>query len=592
MVNNADRVPRVAVYARVSTQEQAEKGTSLESQSEQLEAFCKAQRWEIFNHYVDSGFSGKDDKRPGLESLRRDAASGYFEKVIAWRLDRMARNLRLLLGIEAELREQNVALFSMREMVDTSTSIGRTVFQVLGLAAEWEREAIIERTRTGRLQRMKEGYWATGPAPYGYYYNRDTKHLVINENEAKIIRMVYDLYASGKSLSSIADRLNKELIRPRSKTGKGWHSTGIRQVLINPAYKGEAIVNRHCHIGDINKADLSKAIRLAVPPVVPQDTWDIARSRLANNKHLKATEDGLFTLQGLIKCGFCGCSYRIDRFHSYRYYACRGQLKNLHLDGSPRCKNRNIRAEYLEQAVWGRVMDIINDPNKLEPMLIDAINKLKERESGLEARLLPIEKRLKEIAEMKSRLADKWIIDNMDTAKYKLARQNLEKEEARLIAIRRESDPAQLAELESTRGLLKFWQSQVNSMAWNLEDGAVEDKRVMVRTVDAPHKTILKLLGIGDTSLSDVMQFPTTQRELFDKLQLRLVVFKDNIEVKAVFPMPDIPNQECTYTREGIKGVKSIPPLTFPPVGTYNRLIVTSGGWRFAQRGQPKNHKL
>ena len=549
MVNNTDHIIRVAIYTRVSSQEQADNGTSLESQAEQLEAFCKGQKWEIFNQYTDPGFSGKDDKRPGLESLRRDAKAGYFEKVIVWRLDRLARNLRLILGIEAELREQNVAVFSMKEMVDTSTPIGRTVFQVLGLTAEWERDSIIERTKTGRLQRQKEGHWAGGPAPFGYNYDKETKNLAINEDEAKIIRMIYDLYASGKSLASIANQLNKELVRPRSKTGKGWYPTGLRQVVINPAYKGETIVNRHCHIGDINKTDLSKAVRITIPPIVPEDKWNIAQSRLSNNKHLKATEDGLFTLQGKIGCGLCGCSYRADRLHGYRYYACRGQLKSVHIDGSPRCQNRNIRAEYLEQAVWTRVMDIINDPNKLKPMLIEAINNLKDRESSLETRLLPIEKRLKEINAMKSRLADKFIIDNMDAAKYKVAQQNLEKEEARLLSLRKDVDPNQLAELESTRGLLKFWQNQVNSMAWNLEDPAIEDKSVMVRTMDEPHNTVLKLLGIGDSELSDRMQFPTTQRELFDKLQLRLVVFKDKIEVKAVFPMPDIKNQECTFTR-------------------------------------------
>jgi site-specific DNA recombinase len=159
MVNNAEHVVRVAIYTRVSSAEQAESGTSLESQSEQLESFCKGQKWEIFNLYVDAGFSGKDDSRPGLENLRRDAKAGYFQKVIVWRLDRLARNLRLILGIEAELKEQNIALFSMREMVDTSTPIGRTAFQVLGLTAEWERDSIIERTKTGRLRSdVKSGH--------------------------------------------------------------------------------------------------------------------------------------------------------------------------------------------------------------------------------------------------------------------------------------------------------------------------------------------------------------------------------------------------------------------------------------------------
>ncbi len=103
---------------------------------------------------------------PALQALRRDAKAGYFEKVIVWKLDRLARNQRLILELEAEFREQDISLFSIKEMVDTQTSIGRTVFQVLGLTAEWERDNITERTKTGRLQRMKEGYWASGPSAF------------------------------------------------------------------------------------------------------------------------------------------------------------------------------------------------------------------------------------------------------------------------------------------------------------------------------------------------------------------------------------------------------------------------------------------
>jgi site-specific DNA recombinase len=193
------------------------------------------------------------------------------------------------------------------------------------------------------------------------------------------------------------------------------------------------------------------------------------------------------------------------------------------------------------------VVDILDDPNKLEPMVIEAINKLKERESALESRLMPIEKRLKEINERKSRLVDKFVIDNMDSDKYKVAQQNLEKEEARLITLRREVDPNELGELELTRGYLKFWQNQITEMKKNLEEPD-ENKRVMFKMTDEPHKKVRKLLDIGDSDLSERMQFPTTQRELFDKLQLRLIVFKDKIEVKAVFTMPDITRQECTLT--------------------------------------------
>jgi len=551
MENKAEHIIRVAIYTRVSSQEQAEKGTSLESQAEQLEAFCKAQKWGVFNHYVDGGFSGKDDKRPGLESLRRDAKAGYFEKVIVWRLDRLARNLRLILGLEAELREQDISLFSMKEMVDTSTPIGRTVFQVLGLTAEWERESIITRTTTGRLQRLKEGHWAGGPAPFGYNYDRETKNLVINEEEAAIVRMVYNLYASGKSLGAIAEQLNKALVSPRGKTSKGWYRTGIRETLINPAYKGEAILNRRCHITDIRKIDLSKVIQIAVPPIVGRGKWDIAQDRLSANKHIKPTDDGLFTLQGIVKCGVCGSSYRAERMGGGRYYVCRGQLKTAHLDGSPRCKNKNLRADRLEQAVLNRLNTIADDPNQVIVVLKDGIANLKKHEADLEARLLPIERRLREIAEMKSRLADKFIIDNMDVGKYNDVRQNLEKEESRLMALRKDCDPNQLVELESTKELIEHYQKLVNKMVWNTE--ASEAEGVMEQTVVEPHEYIKNLLTIGSEALSEEMQVPTTPRGWFDLFQLQLVVYKDKIGVKAIIPIPDIQIQEYT-TAEGDRG--------------------------------------
>jgi site-specific DNA recombinase len=113
MVNNTDHVPRVAIYTRVSTQEQAEKGTSLESQSEQLEVYCKLQGWAITGRYIDPGYTGKDGERPGLKRLLADADLGVFDRVVVYKLDRLARNLRLLLEIEVKLKKSGVFLYSV-----------------------------------------------------------------------------------------------------------------------------------------------------------------------------------------------------------------------------------------------------------------------------------------------------------------------------------------------------------------------------------------------------------------------------------------------------------------------------------------------
>ena len=125
MNNNNEQQVRVATYARVSTQEQATENTSLESQAAQLIAYCRMRDWTIINSYVDPGFTGKNGDRPGLKQLRADAKIGLFDKVLVCKLDRLARNLSLLMSIESELKEFHVTLNSIKESVDTSNGTGK-----------------------------------------------------------------------------------------------------------------------------------------------------------------------------------------------------------------------------------------------------------------------------------------------------------------------------------------------------------------------------------------------------------------------------------------------------------------------------------
>jgi site-specific DNA recombinase len=354
MNNNQGDSIRVATYARVSTQEQVE-GTSMEFQDAQLTGYCALQNWTIINAYTDPGFSGKDGDRPGLERLLSDAKIGLFDKVLVFKLDRLARNLRLLLEIEQKLRGYGVSLISVKEAIDTSSSTGKMMFQMFGMVAEWERETIIERTSNGKLQRFKSGCWAGGKVAFGYAYDKSTKKLVVDENNARIIRRIFSEYADGKTLYGISDRLNKDKIPARGKNSPGWRQTAIRQILINPAYKGMAVVHRYSHISDINKIDLSKTIQVPVPPLVDEQTWNIAQGRLKNNKQVRPLSQGEFLLQGMISCGACGYAYRAERFKDVRYYMCRGKMAYHHLDGSPRCQSPSIKAEWLENEVWKRI---------------------------------------------------------------------------------------------------------------------------------------------------------------------------------------------------------------------------------------------
>ncbi len=551
MNNNGSGLVRVATYARVSTQEQALEGTSLEFQDSQLAAFCQLQGWTIINSYTDPGFSGKDGNRPGLERLLSDVKIGLFDKVVVYKLDRLSRNLRLLLDIEQKLRSYGVSLISVKESVDTSSPTGKMMFQMFGMVAEWERETIIERTKSGKLQRYKDGCWAGGRVPYGYAYDKGTKKLIVDENSARIVRRIYAEYSDGRTLYSICAGLNKDKIPGRGKNSQGWRETGIRQVMLNPVYKGILVVHRYTHISNINKIDLSNAIQIPVPPVVTEQMWNTAQERLKSNKHVKPLKGDEFLLQGMISCGLCGYAYRTDRnTGNTKFYLCRGTMKSKHLDGSPRCQSQSLKAEWLENEVWQRVLEIINDPNKLLAVIKDTIENLRSREADLSARIKPINDRLAKIAEQKAKLADDWVIRHMNSAKFKELRADLDREEAHIKALRAKIDPAQIEELESTRGILRFWEGQIKSMAWNTEN---EDGS-MIRLTDRPHQAALKVIGFEDSTRGATMGFPASKREMLNKLQMHLVVFDDRINVNSLFPIAPINNQLCTSTG-GLRGI-------------------------------------
>lgn len=164
-----------ALYIRVSTQEQAIEGYSLDAQQGKLEKYAEYQGYNIYGIYRDEGFSASTIHRPALLQLINAVKSGLVNIVIIYKLDRLSRRVKDVLELVDLFEKYNVTLFSLSENIDLSSPFGRAALKISATFSELERETIIERTRLGKEQRVREGKMMyNGNPPFGYRHDNDT----------------------------------------------------------------------------------------------------------------------------------------------------------------------------------------------------------------------------------------------------------------------------------------------------------------------------------------------------------------------------------------------------------------------------------
>lgn len=339
---------KAAVYIRVSTEEQAKEGFSIAAQQEKLAAFAHSQGWEIEAFYVDEGYSAKNTERPQLKSLLDAVRARRVDVVLVYRLDRLTRSVLDLYQLLEEFERYHVKFRSCTEVYDTTTAIGRLFLTLVAALAQWERENLAERVKMGMVQMAREQKRPGGPPPYGYDL-REGK-LVINRQEAKIVRQIFQLYLSGAGLQQIADELNER--GHRGKTGALWNTTTLSHLLQNHAYYG-ALRWNFAESGQKQNPPEKWIIREKVhSPIVAKETFFLAQKRLATRRRKHPRElasDFLFS--GILFCSVCGSAMygktgktsKNGRVYLNRYYLCKKE-KNKE------CGARAIREDLLEDA--------------------------------------------------------------------------------------------------------------------------------------------------------------------------------------------------------------------------------------------------
>ncbi|AVO22625.1 recombinase family protein [Aeribacillus composti] len=290
---------KAALYIRVSTQEQAIEGYSISSQRQKLTAYSYSQGWEIVDYYVDEGKSAKDLDRPELKRMLDDIKQHKIDVVLVYRLDRITRSVMDLYELLGIFDKYHCKFKSATEVYDTTSATGRLFITLVASMAQWERETIAERVSMGMAEKVRQGEWHGSEAPYGFYYNIETKELVIDESEAHVVRDIFTKYLDGLSDRKIAIYLNEKKVPTRK--GARWRENRIRYILTNPIYIGNlrwgVRVNR----------EQAFQVENAVPAIIDKETFEKAQMIRNSRRRFhgrQATSDFIFS--GVLKCARCG----------------------------------------------------------------------------------------------------------------------------------------------------------------------------------------------------------------------------------------------------------------------------------------------
>ncbi|MED5050593.1 recombinase family protein [Anoxybacillus rupiensis] len=312
---------KTALYIRVSTEDQAREGYSIQMQKEKLLAYCMSQGWDIEGVYIDDGYSAKDLERPEMKRMITNIKQGVIDCVLVYRLDRLTRSVLDLHNLLKLFEKHNCKFKSATEVYDTTTAMGRMFITIVAALAQWERENTAERVKVNMYHMVKEGKYPGGKVNFGY--KLENGQIKPNESESAIVNIIFNLYLEGNGDNRIAATLNR--MGYRTRLGKLWTGKQIRDILMNQVYIGRFFYMNEYHEG-------------IIPAIIDTEKFETAQKMRESRraKHPKqVSSDYIFS--GILRCARCGrvMPGRIsnhtkkDGIYARRKYTCRGTFTKL-----------------------------------------------------------------------------------------------------------------------------------------------------------------------------------------------------------------------------------------------------------------------
>lgn len=374
---------RIAVYARVSTDDPVQLG-SLEAQMAYYTyAVLKNPEYRLIKVYYDEGVSGKKaENRDGFQELISDCRKGKIDRVITKSISRFARNTVDCLEYVRELETLGVSIMFEKEEIDTAEKDGEILLTVYSALAQEESRSLGESLTWGRSKLAERGSVKLSTLPYGFYYGKNGSWEIDSE-KATVVKRIFDEYQLGKSMQGIANGLTGDKI-PSPKNKSTWGFTTVRRMLNNPAYIGDVLYQRKYTSDSITGKRVPNNGELPMyyieenhEAIIDKEKWD-AVQRIINSKTRKITKAKRHTRDEFFKtfqCGSCGCPIIHLSSHNgleRHYWRCRASAVKNHTE---ECFEKAIREENIEHTFMVMLQEMKNS-KKLSELVNEVIEEV------------------------------------------------------------------------------------------------------------------------------------------------------------------------------------------------------------------------
>lgn len=462
---------KAVVYARISKEEQS--SYSLEEQVKECRTYITEKGHEWVDTYIDDGYSAKDMNRPALQSMLNDIKSNRFELLVIWKLDRLTRDtLDGLSMVKNIFRPNGIEFASKTEDINTSTPDGYMMYTIRLSVAQVEREKTRERVIMGQAARARSGKRNVSKAPYGYTVVDDLA-LVINDDEAVIVKQVYEWYMEGHGKNKIATMLNDRGV-PCAKGGKFWNESAVTQIIENPTYYGavhwRGIVAEGTHT-----------------PIISKEVWDKCQDYINRRKESWMNQSSYdFPFSTVVKCAICGRSFHgkkrsksgheENKHPHLRLYRCSGKYRQNN------CTISDISERKLVQLIFNTISFEFEDMDQNKTIDKDSPDVIKERKR--------LQKELDKSKDRLTKLAKAMASGNLDFDIYTQLRDEEKKkaalweEQLNALPMEQENDSRRLGEIvQELRNLKKDWDT------WTYAEQKIRVQKIFKRI------SILKVNG-------------------------------------------------------------------------------------------------